>query len=60
MLAAADIRLNGDQPADIQVADNRLFDRVMSQGSMGLGESYMDGWWEAGRLDDFSSPMAGI
>ncbi len=31
----------------------RFFKRVLQEGSLGLGESYMDGWWECDRLDMF-------
>lgn len=47
----ADIRFNGKQDWDIQVNDRRFYNRVLSQGSLGLGESYMDGWWDAGHID---------
>ena len=30
-----------------------MFKRVLQEGSLGLGESYMDGWWECDRLDIF-------
>lgn len=30
-----------------------FFKRVLQKGSLGLGESYMDGWWECERLDMF-------
>lgn len=30
-----------------------MFSRVLAQGSLGLGESYMDGWWDCERLDEF-------
>ncbi len=53
LLAGADIRVNGIRPWDIQVKNARLFDRVSSFGSLGLGESYMDGWWECEALDQF-------
>jgi len=52
-LEASDIQINGDRPWDIQVHDDRLYDRMMRQGSLGLGEAYMDGWWEAEALDQF-------
>lgn len=54
-LESADIQINGSRPWDIQVKDNRLFNRVIRQGSLGLGEAYMDGWWEAEALDEFFS-----
>ena len=35
------------------VHEPRFFARVLAQGSLGLGESYMDGWWDAPSLDGF-------
>ncbi|MEO8974655.1 MAG: cyclopropane fatty acyl phospholipid synthase [Casimicrobiaceae bacterium] len=52
LLACADIRIDGDRPWDMQVHDERLYARLMSCGSLGLGESYMDGWWDAASLDE--------
>lgn len=46
ILDSADVKINGDRPWDIQVHDERLYDRVLSQSSLGLGEAYMDGWWD--------------
>lgn len=51
LLAKAAITVNGDRPWDIQVHDDRLYGRILSQGSLGLGESYMDGWWDSEALD---------
>lgn len=59
MLVAADVRLNGDRPWDLQVHDPRLFARVFAHGSLGLGEAYMDGWWDAERLDQFLTQVIG-
>ena len=53
LLAEAGVAINGNAPCDLQVHDDRFFDRVISEGSLGLGESYMDGWWDAQRLDEF-------
>ncbi len=47
----AGIVFNGSKPWDIQVHDDRLYSRVIRQGSLGLGEAYMDGWWDCPRLD---------
>lgn len=52
LLESADVRFNGGRPWDIQVRDTNLYDRVLSQGSLGFGESYMDGEWESDRLDE--------
>ncbi|WP_342315623.1 cyclopropane fatty acyl phospholipid synthase [Lysobacter sp. FW306-1B-D06B] len=51
LLSLADIRLGGDRPWDLQVEDERLYARLLAKGSLGLGESYMDGWWRALSLD---------
>lgn len=51
LLARAQVQLDGDRPWDIQVRNPRLFVRVLAGGSLGLGESYMDGDWDAGSLD---------
>ncbi|AIR61890.1 cyclopropane fatty acyl phospholipid synthase [Klebsiella sp. Ap-873] len=53
MLSRAGITLNGPNPFDIQVKNPDFFKRVLQEGSLGLGESYMDGWWECERLDIF-------
>ena len=53
LLAETGVRIDGPDPWDIQVRDGRFFDRVLSDGSLGLGESYMEGWWDCPRLDAF-------
>ncbi|MEL1264648.1 cyclopropane fatty acyl phospholipid synthase [Pseudoxanthomonas putridarboris] len=53
LLAEADVRVGGDRPWDLQVHDPRFSARALGQGSLGLGESYMDGWWDAASLDGF-------
>jgi len=51
-LALADVQIDGNRPWDLRVHDDRLFARVLAQGSLGFGESYMDGWWDCERLDE--------
>lgn len=51
LAAGAGVRFNGDEPWDIRVVDTRFYRRILMEGSLGLGESYMDGWWECERLD---------
>lgn len=53
LLGRAGIRVNGDAPWDIQIKDPRAATRILGQGSLGLGESYMDGWWDCAALDQF-------
>jgi len=59
LLSLADIKINGSRPSDIQVHNPRFYARVLSQGSLGLGESYMEGWWSAKRLDEFFAKLLG-
>lgn len=49
----AGIHVDGSEPWDIQVHDQRLFGRVLREKNLGLGEAYMDGWWDCDRLDEF-------
>ena len=53
LLGLADVRVNGDRPWDMRVADGRVFGRILREGTLGLGEAYVDGWWDAPKLDEF-------
>jgi cyclopropane-fatty-acyl-phospholipid synthase len=53
LLGTAGIELDGARPWDIRVHDPRLHARVLASGSLGLGEAYMDGWWDSDDLDGF-------
>jgi len=51
-----DIKINGKHPWDIQVNDKRLYKRLLfskDRGSLALGESYIEGWWDVKELDEF-------
>ncbi len=49
----AGIKINGQNPWDIQVNDERLYARIIRDKSMGLGEAYMEGMWDCERVDEF-------
>ena len=53
MLATAGITINGNSPWDLHVRDDRIFLRLLQNKSLGLGESYMEGWWDCRQLDEF-------
>ena len=57
LLQHAGIHLDGDAPANLRVHDERLFARVFAHGSLGLGEAYMDGWWDADDLPDLMTRL---
>lgn len=50
LLQMAGVQVNGPAPTDIRVHDEHLYARVFAHGSLGLGEAYMDGWWDADDL----------
>ena len=52
LLSLAGIEINGSNPWDIQVLDERFYKRVVTQVELGIGESYMDGWWDVEKLDE--------
>lgn len=53
ILDQCDVRIGGDRDQDIVVHDAAMFRRVLRDGSLGLGESYMDGQWDCARVDRF-------
>lgn len=53
IFSLADIKINGSRAWDIVVHDERLYSRLVKHVDLGLGESYMDGWWDCQRLDEF-------
>ncbi|HUY05380.1 MAG TPA: cyclopropane fatty acyl phospholipid synthase [Candidatus Paceibacterota bacterium] len=57
LLTKADVRIGRNRPQDITVHDERLFDRIIRHGTLGLGEAYVDGWWDANKLDTFISTV---
>ena len=52
LLKQADVRLNGERGWDIQVRHESFYHRILTEGSLGFGESYMDGDWDSPRLDE--------
>lgn len=53
MFLSADVQINGNRDWDIQVLNNRFYEDLVNGGSLALGESYMEGWWECRSLDHF-------
>ncbi|MCC6564086.1 cyclopropane fatty acyl phospholipid synthase [Candidatus Uhrbacteria bacterium] len=52
LLDGTDVRINGERPWDLRVNDERLYARVLSDGTLGFGEAYMDGWWDCEAIDE--------
>jgi cyclopropane-fatty-acyl-phospholipid synthase len=53
----ADIQINGSRPWDIQIHDPRFYDRVVRYTTLGLGESYVEGWWDSESIDELITRM---
>jgi len=53
LLSYADIKINGKNPWDLIVHDNRFYKRLFKDVERSLGETYMEGWWDCEKLDDF-------
>jgi cyclopropane-fatty-acyl-phospholipid synthase len=51
LVSMADIEINGQRPWDIEVHDDRFYNAILRYKSLGLGESYMAGWWDCAELD---------
>ncbi|MFI5180395.1 MAG: cyclopropane fatty acyl phospholipid synthase [Thermoanaerobaculia bacterium] len=51
-LGSAGVTLDGPAPQDIRIRNPRFFTRVAALGSLGFGESYVDGDWECDRIDE--------
>lgn len=52
LLNLAGIEINGTHPWDIQIHDERFYKRAVTEVELGMGESYMDGWWDAEKVDE--------
>lgn len=52
-MALGDIQVNGDRAWDFQVKNPAIWQRMLKDGSMGVGEGYVEGWWDVESLDGF-------
>ena len=53
LLSLAEVEVNGPNPWDIQVHNPDFYDRLVRDTTLGLGESYVAGWWNCDALDQF-------
>ena len=51
LFAGAGVTVGGNDPWDPQVHDERLYARVLRDGTLGVGEAYVEGWWDCPALD---------
>jgi cyclopropane-fatty-acyl-phospholipid synthase len=53
MLTDIGININGDNPWDIRIYNDRTYTHIVRNKNLGLGETYMEGWWDCPQLDEF-------
>ncbi len=53
LFAKGDIKINGGRAWDLQVHNPKLWRRIFIHGTLGLGEAYMQGWFDVEQLDEF-------
>jgi cyclopropane-fatty-acyl-phospholipid synthase len=51
LLATAGVTVNGPEPWDVTIHDERVWSRVLRDGTLGAGEAYVEGWWDSRALD---------
>ena len=52
LLERAGVPVDGSEPWSMRVHDERVWARLVRDRELGIGESYMDGWWDCDRLDE--------
>lgn len=57
ILAQIDVTIDGDRPTDIQVHNEKVYDRILTGGTLAIGESFMDGWWDVEDLAEVVSRL---
>ncbi len=53
LLSYAGIAINGKRSWDIQLYNKKFYRRVFRDKSLGLGEAYIDRWWDCEKIDEF-------
>lgn len=60
LAAEAGVAFNGPNPWDIQVHDETVFTQILTRGSLGFGEAYINGQWSCQRLDELFTRLMRI
>jgi cyclopropane-fatty-acyl-phospholipid synthase len=59
LLSFADVSIDGNNPWDIKVYNEAFYEKALADGSLGVGEAYIEKWWDAQRLDELFSRILG-
>lgn len=57
VLEPAGVALDGPNPWDPQIRRPRTFGRILRHGSLGAGDSYVDGDWDCAALDELTTRL---
>lgn len=57
LLSQANITVNGSKPYDIQIHHPKTYERIIRDANLGLGESYMEGWWDCKSIDQMTDKI---
>ena len=49
----ADVVVGGKRPWDIRVYNDKFYFNLLFHGTLALGESYVDGWWDCEDIEQF-------
>jgi cyclopropane-fatty-acyl-phospholipid synthase len=52
ILALTGVKINGSNPWDLRINNDEFYRRAITEGELGIGESYMDGWWDCDKPDE--------
>lgn len=59
-LSKVDVTIDGDKPWDIQVQDKSIYTDIVLKGSLGFGDGYTEGKWDAKKVDQLVAKMLSI
>jgi cyclopropane-fatty-acyl-phospholipid synthase len=53
LLHSAGVSVNGNNPWDIKVYNDKFYTEALPEGTLGVGTAYIRKWWECSQLDEF-------
>lgn len=57
ILQPAGIELDGKNPYDPQIHDDRAYNMILGGGTLGVGNAYIEGFWGCDRVDELVSKV---
>ncbi|MFM8954742.1 MAG: cyclopropane fatty acyl phospholipid synthase [Actinomycetota bacterium] len=60
ILERASVPVDSSEPYSIRVHNQKIWDRVVAQRQLGLGEAYIDGWFDCDALDEMLTRLVSV